>query len=82
MKPRDIAGTVVKLFIASVLVGLFLSVFDIDPVAAFGRLGNAAERIFGVAVDAVQWAVPFALAGAVIVVPVWLVGKLLRARRK
>ena len=82
MTPRDIAGTIIKLFIASVLVGLFLSIFNIDPVETFGRLGDAAERIFSVGVGAVQWAVPFALAGAIIVLPVWLISKLLRSRRR
>ena len=82
MNPRDIAGTVIKLFIASVLVGLFLSIFKIDPVETFGRLGTAAERIFNLGVGAVQWAVPFALAGAVIVLPIWLISRILRSRKR
>ncbi len=81
MTPRNIAGTIIKLFVASVVVGLFLSLFNIDPVAAFGRLGQAAERVFNLGVGAVQWAVPFALAGAVIVVPIWLISFVLKSRR-
>ena len=81
MTPRNIAGTIIKLFVASVVVGLFLSLFNIDPVAAFGRLGQAAERVFNLGVSAVQWAVPFALAGAVIVVPIWLISFVLKSRR-
>lgn len=81
MTTRNLAGTVIKLFAASVVVGLFMSLFNIDPVEAFGRLGTAAERVFNLGVGAVQWAVPFALAGAVIVVPVCLVRFVLRSRR-
>jgi len=38
-----------------------------------GAIGGTAESVFLVVVDAVEWAVPFVLIGAVVVLPIWLV---------
>ena len=80
--PRNIGGTLLKLFILSLVVGVVLSVFDIDPENLLGAIGGAAESIFRVIVDALEWAVPFVLIGAVVVVPIWLILTLLRLARR
>jgi hypothetical protein len=80
--PRNIGGTLLKLFILSLVVGVVLSVFDIDPENLLGAIGGTAESIFRVIVDALEWAVPFVLIGAVVVVPIWLILTLLRLARR
>lgn len=80
--PRNIGGTLLKLFILSLVVGIVLSVFDIDPENLLGAIGGTVESIFRVTVDALEWAVPFVLIGAVVVVPVWLILTLLRLARR
>ena len=80
--PRNIGGTLLKLFILSLGVGVVLSVFDIDPENLLGAIGGTVESIFRVTVDALEWAVPFVLIGAVVVVPIWLILTLLRLARR
>ena len=82
--PRNLGGTLLKIFILSLVVGIVLSVFNIDPEGLLGALGGTVESIFNVLVDALEWAVPFVLIGAVVVVPIWLilVGIRLARRRR
>ena len=78
---RSVTGTIVKLLIASLLVGLALSIVDVSPEEILRGLGGWVQRIFSVFVRLVQWAVPYALLGAVIVVPLWAINKLWRLLR-
>lgn len=80
--PRNIGGTLLRLFILSLVVGIVLSVFDIDPEALLGSIGGTVESIFNLVVDALEWAVPFVLIGAIVVVPVWLILVVLRMARR
>lgn len=80
--PRNIGGTLIRLFILSLVVGIVLSVFDIDPEGLLGSIGGTVESIFAVLVDAVEWAVPFVLIGAIVVVPIWLILTVLRMVRR
>lgn len=82
MNKQNIARTLLRLFFYSLIVGLVLSALNISPESLLGRIGGTVERIFGVAVDAVEWAVPFVLIGAVVVVPIWLVIAALRLVRR
>lgn len=78
---RGVAGTIIRLFILSLVVGLVLSLFNITPQNLLRRLGGTAEEILSVGVGAVEWAVPFVLIGAVVVVPLWAISKLIRVAR-
>ena len=73
MNGMNIPRTLLRLFFYSLIVGLVLSAFNISPESLLGRIGGTVERIFDIAVGAVEWAVPFVLIGAVVVVPIWLV---------
>ncbi len=78
---RGMAGTIIRLFVLSLVVGLVLSLFDITPRNLLRRIGGTAEEILGIGVSAVEWAVPFVLIGAVVVVPIWVISKLIRVAR-
>ena len=80
--PRSVSGTIIRLLVVSLIVGLVLSLFNITPQGLLRRLGGTAEQILGVAVGAVEWAVPFVLIGAVVVVPLWAIVKLTRMARR
>lgn len=78
---RSIASTVIRIFLASLAVGLVLSVLNITPQKLLGSLGGTAEQIFEIGVSAVEWAVPFVLVGAVVVIPLWLLRLLWRTAK-
>ena len=82
MDTRNVSRTLLRLFFLSLVVGLALSALDISPQSLLGTIGGTVESIFAVVVDAVEWAVPFVLIGAVVVVPVWLVFAGLRYVRR
>jgi hypothetical protein len=73
MKKQNISRTLLRLFFYSLIIGLALSALNISPESMLGVIGGTVESIFLVVVDAVEWAVPFVLIGAVVVLPIWLV---------
>ena len=80
--PRNLGSTLLRLFILSLIIGLVLSVFDIRPESLLGAVGGTVESIFKVIADAVEWAVPFVLIGAVVVIPIWLILSAIRIARR
>ena len=71
--PPHVRETVVKLAVASLIVGLFLGFFDIDPRELLADFGETVQQIFSVVASVVEWIVKYLLLGAVVVVPVWLI---------
>ena len=65
--------TLFRLLLASFAVGLFLTVFDLRPEELLRSLGDYAHDAFTAVVEAVRWAIPYVLLGAVVVAPIWLV---------
>lgn len=80
--PRNLGSTLLRLFILSLIIGLVLSAFDIRPESLLGAVGGTVESIFNVVVDTVEWAVPFVLIGAVVVIPIWLILSAIRIARR
>ena len=66
-------STVIKLVIASLLVGLALSILSIDPQALLAGLGDTALAVFEFAVRIVEWSAKYIVIGAAVVIPIWLV---------
>jgi hypothetical protein len=79
--PKITTGTVVKLIIASLCVGLILAYFNADPLDLLYWARDSVTAILGDATSWVQWAIKYIFIGAVIVVPIWLVSYLWRAAR-
>ena len=70
-----------RLVVLSLLVGLVLSLFDISPLNALASISRTAADIFRAIVDALAWALPYVIAGAIIVVPIWAVWRLVNVMR-
>ena len=70
---KGIGSTIVKLLIASLLVGLVMHWFGITPRSLIANFGASVARIFETLASLTGWAVDYVLVGAVIVVPIWLV---------
>jgi hypothetical protein len=70
----------VRLAVISILAGIVLSVFGITPKNFFRSLDQLARQIYDLGFGAVEWIFDYMVLGAMIVVPIWFVARLLRWR--
>jgi len=68
------------LLVLSRIVGFFLVWLDIRPVDVLIGLRNMVERFWNMGFDALRDIAEYVLAGAAIVVPLWLVLRLLNMK--
>jgi len=71
--PKNVGSLIVKLVIASFLVGWCLTLFDITPLDLLKDLTGTIGQIYSMALDTVRWGADYILLGAVIVVPIWAI---------
>ncbi|MCI0736351.1 MAG: DUF6460 domain-containing protein [Beijerinckiaceae bacterium] len=69
-----------RLLFVSLIVGAFLMWLDIRPMDIFRGLKQLIDRVWSLGFDAIREIADFILAGAAIVVPVWLVLRLMNIR--
>lgn len=77
--PPITMGTVVKLLLASLAVGMAMAYFEASPLDVFYWARDGLRAWFGDIVSWGQWALTYVLLGAVVVVPVWLILYVVRA---
>jgi hypothetical protein len=75
------SAVILKLAIISVIVGALLHFAGLSPAALVRGIGQMIKSLIGSGWDAVRTVAEFAIYGAVIVVPIWLVARLLAARK-
>lgn len=85
MNVRDFLGghplaVLLRLAILSVLVGVVLSVFGITPSNFFQTFDDLARFIYDMGFASIDWLMSYLVLGAMIVVPIWLIARLLRTR--
>ena len=76
--PLAVAG---KLILLSVLIGVVLSALGLDPWNIVQSLERLIRQIWNMGFDAVRWLWQYFLLGAVLVIPIWLILRLVRAPR-
>lgn len=74
-------ASLVKILLASLLVGVALSALDITPEQILRDFGLTPDQILQYARRGIRWAIPHVILGALITVPIWLVVFLLRPPR-
>jgi hypothetical protein len=74
-------AVLLKLGVVSVIVGAILHLAGLSPIALIRGVEAMVRGLIGTGWDAVRSIGEFALYGAMIVVPVWLVARALAARR-
>jgi hypothetical protein len=81
---RFLGGTpgsvLVRLVFLSLLVGAFMAFVGVTPVGLFDRVFRAIRSVVDLGFDALGEVGRWILYGAMIVVPIWLVARLLGAR--
>jgi Domain of unknown function (DUF6460) len=70
-----------RLILVSILVGVVLSVLGLDPWNILDSVERLVRHIWNMGFDAVRWLWRYFLLGAVIVIPIWLVIRLVNAPR-
>jgi hypothetical protein len=74
-------GVVARLILISILVGVVLSAFGLDPFDIVRSIRRLVENIWNMGFDAVRWLWRYFLLGAVLVIPIWIVIRLVNAPR-
>lgn len=75
-------GTIVKLIVASLAVGLLMAFFNITPMGVYRGLLDGIVWLWDEGVEAFGNYGAVILAGASIVVPLWLLNQALKRRRR
>ena len=73
-------GVFLRLLFVSLIVGAFLMWLEIRPLDIFRGITDLVNRIWGLGFDAIRVVADYIVAGAAIVVPVWLVLRLMNMR--
>jgi hypothetical protein len=73
--------TLVKVALASLIVGTILAHFGITADQLMREFGLSYERVEALARRGLAWALPNVLLGALIIVPVWFLAYLFRPPR-
>jgi hypothetical protein len=79
---HPILRTLVKVAVASLVVGTILAHFGITAEQLMRATGLSAERIEDYARQGVAWALPNVLLGSLVIVPVWFLLYLFRPPRR
>jgi hypothetical protein len=87
MRFRDFIGgpplwVFVRLAIVCILVGVALSFVGVTPHNFFRVLDDFARHVYDLGFGAIRWLLEYLILGAMLVVPIWLLMRILRARPK
>ena len=74
--------TLVKIAVASLIVGTILNHFGISIDKVMKEFGLSPERMVELARQTIEWALPNMLLGSLIILPVWFLVYLFRPPRK
>jgi hypothetical protein len=74
-----IVPTLAKLVLLSFIVGLGFALFGIDPIDLWRDLGGTVRQAWAMVLDAIDWGAKYAILGAIVVLPIWILYRVLRA---
>jgi hypothetical protein len=77
--PLAVAG---RLVLLSILVGVILHVLGLDPWNILSSVQALFRQIWDMGFDLVRWLWRYFLLGAAIVVPIWLISRLVKAPKE
>jgi hypothetical protein len=68
-----------RLVLLCILVGVILKVLGLDPLNILKSIEDLVRAVWNMGFDAVIWLWRYFLLGAVVVIPIWLIVRLIRA---
>ena len=72
-------AVIFRLVLLSILVGVILKVLGLDPLNILRSIEDLVRTVWDMGFDAIVWLWRYFLLGAAIVVPVWLIVRVIRA---
>lgn len=72
----------IQLIAMSFVVGIVLSVLGVSPYDIVAGIERLVRRIYNMGFETVEWVFRYFLLGAVVVVPIWLIMRVLRMGRR
>ena len=74
-------SVVFRLVLLSILIGVILKVMGLDPFNILRSIQDLIQYIWDMGFDAVRWVWRYFLLGAIVVIPIWLILRLVRTPR-
>jgi len=74
-------AVIFRLVLLSVLIGFVLHAFGFNPFNIIESIRSLIEALWNMGFDAIHWLWRYFLLGAIIVIPIWLVVRLVNAPR-
>ena len=74
-------SVIFRLILLSILIGVILEVIGLDPWNLIESLKRLVLHIWDMGFDAVSWLWRYLLLGAAVVVPIWLVVRVMRVAK-
>ena len=71
-----------RLVLLSVLVGVILSAIGLDPRNIVASIEELIHNVWDMGFDAIRWLWRYFVLGAILVIPIWLVARLMRGVRR
>ena len=68
-----------RLVLLCILVGVILHALGFDPANIFWSIERMIRAVWDMGFDAIRWVWRYFLLGAIIVIPIWLIIRLVRA---
>lgn len=72
-------GVIIRLVLLSIVVGVVLSALGITPRNFFYHIEVLLRRIYDMGFATFDWLLQYLVLGAIVVVPIWLIARLLGA---
>jgi Na+/H+-dicarboxylate symporter len=72
-------SVLVKLVLLSILIGVVLSALGLDPWNIVDSVRRLLRNLLEMGFDVIRWLWQYFLLGAVLVIPIWLIMRLIRA---
>ncbi|MDX2265929.1 MAG: DUF6460 domain-containing protein [Hyphomicrobiales bacterium] len=71
-------GVAIRLVVASIIVGVVLTALGLSPFELLDAVGRFATWVYELGFDSLDVVVQYFLLGAAVVIPVWLIYRLLK----
>lgn len=78
----SVLGVAIRLILLSIVVGVVLSALGITPDNFFYQIEVLLRRIYNLGFDAFNWLFRYLILGAMVVIPVWLIARIVRTMRQ